>query len=164
MDALLAQLERGARGNRRPAVVTICLVALVGAAVIVQRHRERLCQGAEQKLVEVWEATRPRVRPGPGALGVGRAHVGLKHFSEALPLLERARKILSAANSRPDYRIAVDVELARPLWEAGRDRAQAVALMGEARDFYAEPPTLRASLQIARKWLATHQWANTSRQ
>src|SRR5262249_41380194 len=60
MEALLTELERDRRAAFRRAAVTVSLVGLAGLAALGftrQRGQSvRLCAGAEQKLVGVWDA------------------------------------------------------------------------------------------------------------
>jgi serine/threonine protein kinase len=89
-------------------------------------------------------------------LVAGLADLGMGRVAEALPILERATRIRDAAESLPHRRAEVRFALARALWEAGHERARAVALAERAREEYEgspSTPATRRELAAIERWL-----------
>ena len=88
--------------------------------------------------------------------GLGSCQLGLGHAREAVPLLERANALSQKTTIDPQVMLDLQFTLGRALWDSGRDRARAVAMVQSvhravAKD--ADPDTLE-ELQT---WLSTHR-------
>jgi len=87
---------------------------------------------------------------------LGTAHLGAGRSDEALPILERANRIGEASAPTVAYRAAARFALGRAVWEAGGDRARALALARAARQDYQQsqptPGTLRERA-LVEAWL-----------
>jgi eukaryotic-like serine/threonine-protein kinase len=77
--------------------------------------------------------------------GKGEALRKLGRASEAMPLLERALKIVANHKGRPEYQATVQSALARALWNAGQQPERVLRLATAARTTYARTPILRAN-------------------
>jgi hypothetical protein len=74
---------------------------------------------------------------------MGRAHLGLKRYAEAVPLLERALTIRKAIHVDPYVPAETAFLLAQALWETRRDPDRALRLAEAAREGYAGSESYR---------------------
>jgi serine/threonine-protein kinase len=79
---------------------------------------------------------------------------------EAIPLLRRSRVVREGNEEDPAERAEAELALARALWDAGRDRKEAIEQAARARDHYAEAektdPSYGKERAAAESWLAAH--------
>jgi tetratricopeptide (TPR) repeat protein len=79
--------------------------------------------------------------------------------TDAIPLLERALTLMDPATSDPDNVPMFQFELARALWDAGRDRAHAVELATKAHaafDKLGDAAGAASQRAESAAWLASH--------
>ncbi|HWM84660.1 MAG TPA: tetratricopeptide repeat protein [Kofleriaceae bacterium] len=86
---------------------------------------------------------------------LGTAHLRSGAAREAVAVLERALAIRTKGNASPWESSWTKLELARALWDAGRDRARARTLASESRA-EAEAAADAEQARAAVEWLAAH--------
>ena len=94
---------------------------------------------------------------------LGTAHLGAGRTDQALPLLERANRIVETSAPSVAYRARARFALGRALWEVGGERPRALALATAAREDYARAqptPTTERELAVVEAWLAAHPAAS----
>ncbi|MBI5544687.1 MAG: tetratricopeptide repeat protein [Deltaproteobacteria bacterium] len=89
--------------------------------------------------------------------GAAIAYLGLAAPAKALPLLERALRIVRAKPPGNTGRLGqVEFALARALWDLGEERERAHGLAVAAKEHYAEQPGEEATLKKVEEWLVRH--------
>ncbi|MEO7097375.1 MAG: serine/threonine-protein kinase, partial [Polyangiales bacterium] len=140
---------------------------------VAQSHRDlgELLSALQQKLPEVLvhytEALRideavfgaASVKLSPDLKGVAAALLDLKRPAEALPHLERALALETAADVEPLMRAGTRYFLADALWASGKDRAHARVLATEALELIKQATRDEVSddRKLVETWLATHR-------
>jgi tetratricopeptide (TPR) repeat protein len=88
-------------------------------------------------------------------LGLGAALIGTGHADEAVAQLERADDIAKNTTVDPGVVNTLHFDLARALWESGKDRTRAVALARQAHAALARSDD-KETAEAAATWLAAH--------
>ncbi|MGZ3425276.1 MAG: tetratricopeptide repeat protein, partial [Polyangia bacterium] len=94
-----------------------------------------------------------------GLLGLGACLIGTGHADEAVAQLERADAITKKTPLDPDVVNSLHFDLARALWDSGKDRARAVTLARQAQAALAKSED-HETADAAAKWVAAHQTAS----
>jgi tetratricopeptide (TPR) repeat protein len=92
-------------------------------------------------------------------VGMGEDLVSLGHADRALPLLERATRLAESHALDAETLGECHFHFGRALWDAGRDRARARALVTQSIADYSKAPRLAARAERARAWLVSHDAA-----
>ncbi|WP_224368910.1 serine/threonine-protein kinase [Hyalangium versicolor] len=90
--------------------------------------------------------------------GAGGAYVELHEPKPAIPLLERALRITDTGETDSRVKTEIRYFLAQALWDAGKDRRRAVALMQEARKLgEGGGDAARGDLTLVQEWFKAHR-------
>ncbi|MBC8072646.1 MAG: tetratricopeptide repeat protein [Deltaproteobacteria bacterium] len=117
---------------------------------------------AEQIMRPAFEELQRTILPGDpdlvqGTIQIGRLELALGHPQRALELFDRAQVLERTFHPAKDERPTVAFQRARALWELGRDRPTAHAMVRAARvPIAAEAEGRTAELRDIDQWLAEH--------
>ena len=163
---LLGRLDEALAHQRRAAAIYAKLLGpdhprvaytwLTMGDVHLERGHPRQALAEYRRALPILEKARGEGHPEvtSALISIGQAELALGHPGRAIEPLERALAALVPSDA-PSDRGATRFLLARALWEARRDRAQARSLAAAARDDYARSGTgFAAQLAEVDRWLA----------
>jgi tetratricopeptide (TPR) repeat protein len=93
---------------------------------------------------------------GDSMTGIGGSLTDQGKPREAIPFLERAFKLLEAAKGPAESLASTQIELARALWDAGREHPRAVSLAKAAQTTFIATH-YEADAKRASDWLSEHK-------